>query len=194
MTPFSLQRALRPKGQRAPPPNRSAMRNRQLHAALAAFAEEAAWQLAADASEGAEVPFEVVAAGRRDSPLYCYRPLTGDFITERVSLLGRLPSYLPALAALADCGRLDAYLENRGEPVPRDSRERAESALRSFLGRVFEDSSDFVLSPDRLRRALGELESALYRGRTETVVIAPLLGLEVASTEVPLGDGLTLVR
>src|SRR3954469_8082117 len=142
MPPFSLQRALRPKGQRAPPPNRSAMRNRQLHAALAAFAEEAAWQLAADAWEGAEVPCEVVASGRRDSPLYCYRPLTADFITQRVSLLGRLPTYLPALDALCDVGGLDAYLEARGEAAPRDPRERAESTLRTFLGRVFEDSSD----------------------------------------------------
>src|SRR3954471_4200429 len=194
MTPFSLQRALRPKGQRAPPPNRSAMRNRQLHAALAAFAEEAAWQLASDASEGAEVPFEVVASGRRDSPLYCYRPLTADFITQRVSLLGRLPTYLPALGALAECGGLEAYLESRGEPAPRDARERAQTALRTFLGRVFEDSSDFVLEPGRLKRALHELEAALYDGRAETVVIAPLLGVEIASAELALGDGLALVR
>jgi len=170
------------------------MRNRQLQAALAAFAEEAAWQLASDASEGAEVPFEVVASGRRDSPLYCYRPLTADFITQRVSLLGRLPTYLPALGALAECGGLEAYLESRGEPAPRDGRERAEASLRAFLGRVFEDSSDFVLSKDRLQRALHELEATLYNGRAETVVIAPLLGLEVASAEIPLGDGLALVR
>src|SRR5215211_5544430 len=170
------------------------MRNRQLHAALSAFAEEAAWQLQSDASEGADVPFEVVAAGRRDSPLYCYRPLTADFISERVSLLGRLPTYLPALGALTDCGGLDAYLESRGDPVPRDGRERAEGALRTFLGRVFEDSSDFVLEPGRLKRALHELEAALYDGRAETVVIAPLLGLEIASAEIALGDGLALVR
>jgi hypothetical protein len=170
------------------------MRNRQLHAALSAFAEEAAWQLQSDASEGADVPFEVVAAGRRDSPLYCYRPLTADFISERVSLLGRLPTYLPALGALTDSGGLDAYLESRGDPVPRDGRERAEGALRTFLGRVFEDSSDFVLEPGRLKRALRELEAALYDGRAETVVIAPLLGVEVVSPEVALGDGLALVR
>jgi hypothetical protein len=169
------------------------MRNRQLHAALAAFAEEAAWQLSSDATEGAEVPFEVVAAGRRDSPLYCYRPLTGDFIAERVSLLGRLPSYLPALNALVTCGGLDAYLKSRGEPAPRDGRERAETALRSFLGRLFEDSSEFVLVPERLKRALAELEAALYDGRAENVVIAPLLGLEIASSELAIGDGLTLV-
>ncbi|MEA2385216.1 MAG: hypothetical protein QOH72_5187 [Solirubrobacteraceae bacterium] len=170
------------------------MRNRQLHAALSAFAEEAAWQLSSDTSEGADLPFEVVAAGRRDSPLYCYRPLTADFISERVSLLGRLPTYLPALAALCDLGGLDAYLEARGEAAPRDPRERAESTLRTFLGRVFEDSSDFVLDPSRLKRALHELEAALYEGRSETVVIAPLLGLEIASPEIALGDGLSLVN
>jgi len=189
-----LQRTLHAAGHPTRRPNRTRMRNRQLHAALAAFAEEAAWQLAADATEGAEVPFEVVAAGRHDSPLYCYRPLTADFITQRVSLLGSLPSYLPALSALSACAGLDAYLETRGEPAPRDPRERAEATLRAFLARLFEDSTDFVLSPERLQRTLHELEHALYRGRAETVVIAPLLGLEVASPEVPLGDGLTLVR
>ena len=171
------------------------MRNRQLHAALSAFVEEAAWQLQSDTSEGADLPFEVVAAGRRDSPLYCYRPLTADFISERVSLLGRLPSYLPALGALSDLGGLDAYLESRGERgYPAESRARAEFALRVFLSRVFEESTDFALSPERLERAYGEVESALYDGRTETVVIAPLLGLEIASPELALGDGLTLVQ
>jgi hypothetical protein len=170
------------------------MRNRQLHAALSAFAEEAAWQLQSDTSDGAELPFEVVMAGRRDSPLYCYRPLTGDFISERVSLLGQLPSYLPALGVLIGLGGLEAYLESRGEPAPRDQRERAESALRTFLGRVFEDSSDFVLEDSRLKRALHEIEAALYDNRAETVVIAPLLGLEIASPELALGDGLSLVR
>lgn len=170
------------------------MRNRQLHAALSAFAQEAAWQLQSDTSEGADVPFEVVAAGRRDSPLYCYRPLTGDFISERVSLLGQLPTYLPALGALLDCGGLEAYLESRGERAPRDTRERAESALRTFLGRVFEDSTDFVVEDSRLKRALHEIESAIYDNRAETVVIAPLLGLEIASPELALGNGLALVR
>jgi hypothetical protein len=170
------------------------MRNRQLHAALAAFAEEAAWQLASLTAEGAEVPFEVVASGRRDAPLYCYRPLTGDFIARRVSLLGRLPTHLPAVGALSVCGGLDTYLQGRGEPAPRDLRERAEAALRVFLTRVFEDSTDFELSHDRLARAYDELETSLYDGRAETTVIAPLLGLVVGSEEVALGDGLTLVQ
>jgi hypothetical protein len=171
------------------------MHNRQLHGALAGFVEEAAWQLAAETADGAEIPFEVVRGGRRDSPLYCYRPLTADFIEQRVGLLSRLPSFLPAVHALSGLGRLGEYLESRGERgYPAEPRARAEFALRVFLSRVFEESTDFALSPERLERAYGEVESALYDGRTETVVIAPLLGVETASPEVALGEGLTLVQ
>ena len=173
------------------------MRNRQLHAALAAFAEEAAFQLAADTAGGAEIPFEVVelSGRRREAPLYCYRPLTASFIDERLSILGRLPSFLPAVHALAVCGGLDAYLVARGEArVPTQPRARAEAALRHFLMRVFEDADDFQLVPDRLVRAYEELESVVMEGRALTEVVAPLLGLALASGEVPLGEGLTLVR
>lgn len=171
------------------------MRNRQLHGALAAFVEEAAWQLAAETADGAEVPFEVVRGGRRDSPLYCYRPLTADFIEQRVGLLARLPSFLPAVHGLSGLGGLDRYLEACGERgYPAEQRARAEFALRVFLGRVFEESTDFELRPERLERAYAEVEAALYDGRTETGVIAPLLGVEIASPELALNDGLTLVQ
>jgi hypothetical protein len=171
------------------------MRNRQLHGAVAAFAEEAAWQLAAETADGAEIEFEIVRGGRRDSPLYCYRPLTADFIEQRVGLLARLESFLPAVHALSGVSGLDRYLDARGERgYPVEARSRAEFALRVFLSRVFEESTDFALSDERLDRAYGELEAALYEGRTDTVVIAPVLGLEIASDAVPLGEGLTLVR
>ena len=171
------------------------MHNRQLHGALAASSTKAAWQLAAETADGAEIPFEVVRGGRRDSPLYCYRPLTADFIEQRVGLLSRLPSFLPAVHALSGLGRLGEYLESRGERgYPVEPRARAEFALRVFLSRVFEESTDFALSPERLERAYAEVESALYDGRTETVVIAPLLGVETGSSEVALGEGLTLVQ
>ena len=39
--------------------------NRTLHDALHAFAEQAAWQLAAEVADGAEVPFELVEARGR---------------------------------------------------------------------------------------------------------------------------------
>jgi hypothetical protein len=173
------------------------MRNRQLHAALAAFAEEAASQLAFDTASGAEVPFEVVelTGGRRESPLYCYRPLTASFIDERRSILARLASHLPAVHALAACGGLDAYLVARGDArVSAEPRARAEEALRHFLTRVFEDAGDFELSRERLARAYEELESMVMEGRALTEVVAPVLGLALVSDEVALGDGLTLVR
>jgi hypothetical protein len=173
------------------------MRNRQLHAALAAFAEEAAFQLASDTADGAEIPFEVVelGGGRREAPLYCYRPLTASFIDERLSILGRLASFLPAVHALSACGGLDAYLVACGEArVPAHPRARAEETLRHFLTRVFEDCTDFALSPDRLARAYEELEAMVMDGRALAEVVAPLLGLALSSDEVALGDGLTLVR
>ena len=40
------------------------MHNRALHDSLAAFVEEAAWQLAEEISGGAEVPFELIEQGR----------------------------------------------------------------------------------------------------------------------------------
>jgi hypothetical protein len=173
------------------------MRNRQLHAALAAFAEEAAFQLSSDTAEGAEVPFEVVELGgnRREAPLYCYRPLTAAFIDERLSILGRLTTYLPAVHALAACGGLDAYLVARGESqVPAQPRARAEEALRHFLTRVFEECSDFAVQPDRLARAYEELEGLVMEGRALTEVVAPIMGLALAGDEIVLGDGLSLVR
>jgi hypothetical protein len=171
------------------------MRNRELHGALAAFTEEAAWQLAAETAGGAEIPFEVVRGGRRDSPLYCYRPLTADFIEQRVALLARLESFLPAVHALQGVSGLHRYLDARGQRgYPVEARARAEFALRVFLTRVFAESTEFALSPERLDRAYAELEAALYEGHSETIVIAPLLGIDITSASVPLGDGLALVR
>jgi hypothetical protein len=40
------------------------MHNRALHDTLAAFVEEAAWQLAEEVSGGAEIPFELIEQGR----------------------------------------------------------------------------------------------------------------------------------
>jgi hypothetical protein len=169
------------------------MRNRQLHVALGAFAEEAAWQLAAATEDGAELPFEVVTSGRRDAPLYCYRPLTGDFIAERVGLLERLEAYPRAVDALQLCGGLEAYLTARGEAAPA-RRDRAVATLRVFLARVFEDSTTFELVRERFERAFGELESALYDDAgAESVVVAPLLGVELDSDEVVLAQDLALV-
>jgi hypothetical protein len=171
--------------------------NPTLQAALEEFAADAAGQLAMETARGAEVPFEVVEEPGVRSSLYCYRPLTGVFIRERVGLLSRLPTYTPAASALASLEGVDAYLTHRGEPrVPGDPRERADAALRSFLSQVFADRSEFELHSERFQLAYAELERSLYEGRFVATVIAPLLGLalEPSTRELPIGEGLSLVR
>ncbi|MBW3653464.1 MAG: hypothetical protein KY433_07700, partial [Actinobacteria bacterium] len=173
------------------------MRHRPLHAALSAFADECAWQLTEETADGAEVPFEIVESrgARRDTPLYCYRPLTGPFIRDRVGVLERLPSYPAAARALAALDGVGDYLRAQAEPrVPADPRERADLALCVFVSRVFCEATEFVITPERFDRAYRELDDALLDGRAEAVVLAPLFGLRLVSAEVPLGQGLSLIR
>ena len=173
------------------------MRHRHLHAALAAFAEEAAWQLASVIADGVEVPFEVVEARgrRRDTPLYCYRPLTQRFVTERVGILTRLPAYPAAAQALSREDGLGDYLRAQGEThVPVEPRARADAALRVFVSRIFCDATEFVLTPERFERAWGELAGTLHDGGGQSMIVAPLLGVVLASEDVALGDGLTLMQ
>jgi hypothetical protein len=171
------------------------VRNRTLHQLLQAFTAQAADELAAETAGGAEVPFELVEELGGSAPLYCYRALTGDFIRERQDRLTALPTYAPAARMLASAEGLDSYLHGRAAPpVPAEARERADAALRAFLGRVFAERSEFGLDPARFDAAYAELELALYEGSRVTTMIAPLLGvaLEPGSEEVALGDGLSL--
>ncbi|HWC27214.1 MAG TPA: hypothetical protein VG474_11575 [Solirubrobacteraceae bacterium] len=173
------------------------MRHRPLHAALSAFADECAWQLAEETAEGAEVPFEIIESRgtRRGTPLYCYRPLTDSFIRDRAGGLQRVPSYPAAARALAALDGVGDYLRAQGEPrAPVDPRERADAALCVFVSRVFSEATEFVITPERFDRAYRELEDALLDGRAEAVVVSPLLGLRLVSAELPLGQGLSLIR
>jgi hypothetical protein len=171
------------------------MRNRTLYQSLRDFAEQAAFQLEADASGGAEIPFEVVESPGARAPLYCYRPLTGNFIRDRLGVLGRLPTYAPARRAVEQLGGLEAYLRVRGEPrIPEDPGDLADAALRSFLSAMYAEASEFEFSAARFSRAYRELEASVYESRSLTAVAVPLHGLELASEQVPLGEGLALVR
>ena len=171
------------------------MRNRLLYTTLRDFTEQAGYQLAADAAEGAEVPFELVESRGSRSSLYAYKPLTEEFIRTRLDVLVRLPGYGPAVRALEVLDGVVAYLAVRGEEQPpTSSHQRADAALRCFLSVVFEETTDFELSPGRFERAYAELETALYEGRQVVTVLVPLEGLALVSDEVPIGDGLTLAR
>jgi hypothetical protein len=179
------------------------VRNTTLHELIEAFATEAAVQLAAETASGAEVPFELVETaggppGRGGRvPLYCYRPLTGTFIRQRLGLLSALPAYAPAARALSGLEGVEAYLRQRGEArIPGNRRESADAALRAFLSSVFAERTEFGFDRARFEAAYEELERALYEGRAVTTVVAPLLGiaLDPDTRELALGEGLSLVR
>jgi hypothetical protein len=175
------------------------MRHRPLHSALRTFADDAAVALAAEVAAGAEVPFELAESGapsRRRTPLYCYRPLTGAFIRERLGRLTALESYAPAARALTVLDGVDAYLRARGESrVPRDPRDLADVALRTFLDRLFDGSTSFELVPERFAKAYEELEAVLDTRRDPAVtLVVGLPGLRLASPEVQLAETVLLAE
>ena len=174
------------------------MHNRALHDTLAAFVEEASWQLAEEVSGGAEVPFELYESApptRASAPLYCYRPLTGRFIAERIGLLARLASYPAAAQLLAALPDLPAYLRARGRRVPApDARHQADAALQAFLTAMWAEASEFAFDPDRFATAFAELEATAYGDCELSVVLAAVEGLVIEGDELALGDGLSLVR
>jgi hypothetical protein len=173
------------------------MRNSTLHQLLEAFTADAGGQLAAETAGGAEITFELTEEPGGGAPLYCYRPLTGSFIRERLGLLSALPTYVPAARALTSLEGVEVYLRERGEPrVPGDMRERAEVALRLFLARVFAERSEFGFDAARFETAYEELERSLYEGRCISTVVAPMLGvaLDQSTNELGLADGLSLIR
>jgi hypothetical protein len=175
----------------------ASVRNVALHRLLESFTVDASSRLSAETAGGAEMPFELTeerGAGR--VPLYCYRPLTGDFIRSRLGALSGLPSHAAAARALAEAAALDVYLSEHGVKPPADNRGRALQTLGVFLDCVFSERSGFGFEPAQFEAAYAELERALYEGHCTATVIAPLLGvaLDPDTTELVLGDGLSLIR
>jgi hypothetical protein len=174
------------------------MHNRALHDTLAAFVEEAAWQLAEEVSGGAEIPFELINAAaptRSSAPLYCYRPLTQRFLAERAGALARLPSYVAAVQGIMALPDLPGYLRARGRRPPgSDVRAQADAALQAFLTAMWADATDFTFDHERFAAAFSELEEAAYAGCALALVVTPVDGLVIESERVALGEGLTLVR
>ena len=119
----------------------------------------------------------------RSAPLYCYRPLTGQFIGQRAGMLTRLPSYLPAMKGLAALPDLPAYLTKRGRRAP--AHELADAALQAFLGAVWADVTDFVFDEPRFEAAYAELEEVAYDGCALSVVITPVEGLVIERDRSP---------
>ncbi len=173
------------------------MRNINLHRLLEAFTVDASSRLAAETAGGAEMPFELAEErGAGQVPLYCYRPLTGEFIRQRMATLRTLHSHAPACRALAESESLDVYLSEHGVNVPADCGARCELALSVFLDSVFGQRTGFGFEPALFEAAYAELERALYEAYCTVTVIAPLLGvaLDPGTIELALGGGLSLIR
>jgi hypothetical protein len=73
-------------------------------------------------------------------------------------------------------------------------RAQADAALQVFLTVVWAESSDFAFDRERFDAAFQELEDSAYGDRSLAVVLAYVEGLVLESDEVPLNDGLSLVR
>ncbi len=162
------------------------MRNPALHAALRAFALEAAALLSQDLDGGAELQFDLEDEGSRRGPaLYRYRPLTEVFIAERWPRLSRLPSFEPATLALgAGAARLMRSHGLRGED--------AGPALQAMLERLYEDSTGFGFPEERFERVIAEVEQTLAQGSAQAMIVASLPGLALDGERIELGEGLSI--
>jgi hypothetical protein len=179
------------------------VRSRQLETALAVFAKEAAARLQADLDAGAEVSFDLTARSARRGPqLFCYEPLTGEFIRERWAPLRRLPSYGTAVALLDGLEGIDRYLLSREAPMgargPKPRRRAggpcADAALRALIEDVFAEQSSFEVRDERLAVALERLNRAAHSSQAGVTLLATLHGLTISSPELTLAPGLVLAQ
>ncbi len=175
------------------------MRSVQLHSALREFLQEAAERLQGDLDAGAEIPFEVdqqqSRAARGGPALYCYRPLTAEFIAARRRELEALSSYEPARSAMTGFEGLNRYLAGVGEDIVRlEPPARVRIAIGSLLGDVFADQSDFELRPERVDAALERLHSTALASTAEVTIVALLEGMTITSSELSLASGLVIAK
>ena len=175
------------------------MRSRQLEASLTELFGAAAAYLRAEVASGAEVPFELGAhsarRGGRGTPLYTYRALTGQFISERDSSLKRLPGHAEASKLLEHFDGLDRYLASvGGDAASAKGRSRVRAAVKALLEEVFDDQTDFELRPERVAAALARLQHSTLAGAGEISLVATLHGVTIGSAELQLTKGLRIAR
>jgi hypothetical protein len=172
------------------------MRSGQLHQSLHAFAAEAAQALTAAIAGGAEIGFEVVEERARvhRPALYCYRPLTGQFIERNWHVLRSQPSAASAMAELAAIPGLSSYLAAHSISLEDDAGGGdAEAALRCFTAQVFDGSDkSFLLTPERFEPAYRELYENAVEQRTEIALLGLLRGVSTTAKEIVIGEGMLL--
>jgi hypothetical protein len=170
------------------------MQSRQLHASLHAFVAAAGETLAGEVAGGDEIGFEIVEEGARGARpgLYCYEPLTAEFVERHWDRLVALPAARGAQLALAELGALEAYLDTYAEQH-RAAAPIEQDALRCFTRRVFDGcGEDFELLPERFEPAYRELHPAAVDEPNELAVLALLRGVGCESPEITLAEGTLL--
>jgi hypothetical protein len=174
------------------------MRSRQLDAALGDYFAAAAAYLRGELAAGAEVPFELGTQSARrggSATLYCYRALTGEFISEREPALKRLPGHAELAKLLEHFDGVDSYLASvGGEAARAKGRSRVRAAIKALLEEVFDEQSDFELRAERVEAALARLHDSTFASASELTLVASLHGVTIASAELPLTKGLRVVQ
>ena len=169
-----------------------AMRDLVVREALRAMARESAKRLRELVANGAEIPYDVDGTDSA-SPLCQYKPLTDRFIGDHADALRALDSFGAACAAIESADLAGPYLEQMGVNVPAEPRRRAELAGIAFLCRLWIESTDFSLEPERLDAAISELDAPAEISEGEIEVIVPLRGLQMPVERLPL-EPATIVR
>jgi hypothetical protein len=171
------------------------VRNKALHDRLLVFAQAAAEHLSERVESGLEVPFEVAQSPGATSVLYRYRPLSGQFVRQHFAELRASEGFAPVILELTKVDGLSAYLRILGvNYAPVGERDRAETVLREFTARLWEEATVFEFDEQRFERGYAELESSLYENSVVATVLAPLPGVQIADERWELGSGLALVR
>jgi hypothetical protein len=174
------------------------MRSEDLRAALRSHLEAVAAHMQAELAQGAEVPFELerhAGRGAGRAALYCYRPLTREFIATREVALAALPTCQRARLALTDFEGLERYLLAMGiDLAPAASALRVHAALSALIDDVFAEQSDFELREERVSAALARLEDSRGGEPSAVTLVAKLHGMAIVSHELAITGALRIVR
>jgi hypothetical protein len=170
------------------------VRDPLLNEALKRLAAEAATRYTTLVASGEQIPFDVAETEGPDSLFHSYVPLTARFVRKHEDELRTLPAFEPAREAVELAGIAAAYLEQRGEPVPASSRERAARMLTVFLASLWDGCAEFALDRDRLDNALAVLDAEIGDVDEADVIVAPLAGLRMPVARLDLPRGVQIVR
>jgi hypothetical protein len=162
--------------------------------AMRRLAAEAAMRLTSLVTSGDQIPFDIAEDSGEGASFFRYVPLTGRYVAEREDELRSLPAFVPARDAVRAADVSDCYLEDRGIRVPADPDERAAGILIAFVASLWEGCSEFALDGPRLERALLELDIETRDVDDADVLIAPIIGLQMAVPRLSLTSDLQVVR